>query len=58
MKAHIEIDIEGNELTISEENCSGETYSLHDQNWPGIIDDICGCLHDYLEGLDHETTLA
>ena len=51
MKTHIEIDIEDNEMTICEENCSGETYSVSG-NWPSIIDDICGCLHDYLEGID------
>ena len=54
MKTHIEIDIDGSDVTICETNASGENYSLHDLNWPSIIDDICGCLHDYLEGLDHE----
>ena len=54
MKTHIEIDIDGADVTICETNATGEDYSLHDQNWPAIIDDICGCLHDYLEGLDHE----
>ena len=54
MKTHIEIDIDGADVTICETNATGEDYSLHDLNWPAIIDDICGCLHDYLEGLDRE----
>ena len=53
MKTHIEIDIDDNEMTICEENCTGEMYYISG-NWPSIIDDICGCLHDYLEGLDKE----
>ena len=54
MKVHIEIDVDGNDVFIAEENCSGETYSLHDENWPAVIDDLCGCLHDYLEGVGHD----
>lgn len=40
-------------VDISEENCTGESYHVSG-NWPEVIDDICGCLHDYLEDVDHE----
>ena len=53
MKTHIELDIEDDELFICEDNCTGEMYNVSG-NWPSIIDDICGCLHDYLEGTDIE----
>ena len=56
MKTHIELDIEDNELFICEDNCTGELYNVSG-NWPSIIDDICGCLHDYLEGMDIEERL-
>lgn len=54
MKTYIEIEIEDNEMTITEENCTGETYHI-EGSWPSIIDDICGCLHDYLEGFDPQS---
>ena len=54
MKTHIEIDIDGDDITICETNATGENYSLHDRNWPAVVDDICECLRDYLEGLDRE----
>lgn len=50
MKAEINITIENAKLYIQEENCTLCEYDIS-QNWPAVIDDVCECLHDYLEGL-------
>lgn len=50
MKTYITIEIEDNKLTISEENCCGENYTIS-ENQPVMIDEICEHLHDYLEGM-------
>lgn len=50
MKTTITIEVEDNQLTISEENCCGETYQIS-ENLPAMIDDVCEHLHDYLEGM-------
>lgn len=41
---HINIDIDGRGLTISDENCSGVTYQVSDMS----PKNICGCLMNYL----------
>lgn len=50
MKTTITIEVEDNQLTISEENCCGENYTIS-ENQPQMIDEICEHLHDYLEGM-------
>ena len=50
MKTIITIEIEGNEMTICEQNCCEETYQISEDS-PAMIDDVCEYLHDYLEGM-------
>ena len=52
MNIQIEWDPKEEVIEISEDNSTGEVYHISG-TWPAIIDDICGCLHDYLEGVDH-----
>ena len=51
----IDWDLKEETADICEENCTGETYRVSG-NWPSVIDDLCECLRNYLEGLDHERT--
>ena len=40
-------------ICISEQNDTGESYHVSG-NWPSVIDNVCACLHDYLECIDHK----
>lgn len=51
MYANIEIDIEDENVFICLKNCTGANYHITGK-WPGVIDEICECLRDYMEGLD------
>ncbi len=53
MQILIDWDPKEETIVISDENDTGEEYHVSG-NWPAVIDDICGCLHDYLEGVDRE----
>lgn len=50
MKTQIDITIENNKLYIREQSCLPEEYQIS-EDMPGMIDEICEHLHDYLEGL-------
>ena len=49
MKTEIVIKVEDNKLTIQEAKSEMIEYKI--TTWPGVIDEICENLHDYLEGL-------
>ena len=49
MKIEIIIKMEDDKLTIKEAKCEMVEYKI--TTWPGVIDEICENLHDYLEGL-------
>lgn len=55
MEMMIDIDIYGDEITISEANSTGVVYSIKGKTWPAVINDICDCLHVYMENLPHES---
>ena len=47
---HINIDIDGRGLTISDENCSGVTYQV-----PNMTPkNICECLMDYFDNYEED----
>lgn len=50
MKTEINITIDNDMLYIEEENSTMCKYEIS-ENWPTIIDNVCECLRDYLEGL-------
>ena len=50
MKTEIVIKLSDKKLTIQEAKCEMVEYQIKNM-WPGVVDEICNDLHDYLEGL-------